>query len=874
MKKIKFLILTLLFIPFLTGCDFIDNITGKDKKIEITYVYDGKTITKTYKSYTAVTFEKCDAATGYEFKGWSLTTNGTIITKNDLKDKTSVTLYPIISLIDYSITYNLDGGTNNSSNPNTYNVESELIINAPTKDEYAFVGWTTNTITEPISPYVIEKGSTGNIVLYANYVFGKVSVIFNYEGIETQIIDYGTTCTKPEDPYKIDDTFICWCTDDALENEFDFNTPITESITLYPNWASTKKYTLTIENSNLINTNHESGKKLPVDASINLSTDYVIEGYEFTGWYIDEVLVSKDYKYSFKMPNKNTTVTPMFNTITTYEYFLGSNTDLNIDISYITTAVNNYLYGSDIGNNYTVNSNTLTIKNSGLNKLKPGLHSFLYGGNVIINVFVKIKDKAVTNINVDYDKNYPYATLSFNEDEGYNYYYSIDGDEYKKCYDGISFDINKSNNHQLEIKCEDGTPVSYTIEAIPSGALAYINDTFTYQGETFDRYIDSEYDLKMILEYYICSRYPSKGGTSLTFSCYYDNNFETISSLCNKFVNGEMSAPYGIHYYLSYSNNSKVLEVELKSNGYFNKLSTSQERENLTTTVFLPSYRSSDFNDFAIEKFSKEQDVRSLYELENLNYGIKPNITDPTALEVYNKAKEILREYVDDYMTDFEKLKAIFDYLATYVTYDDVLIGLSGDTSGYASYTSYGALINGVAVCDGIASAYKILCMIEGIECIEVIGASNGGGHAWNKVRIGNAWFGVDATWSRVTLVDKKYVSHDYFMMDETVLVNMGKQHYEEARYVGDNTIEGHNIINTANCSLSYFDLMLYGKYDLIISSITEYQLLHTYLSANNVQYVELKLTNGLKAGNIPTSGSYRIYYANENSDSIYLVKK
>ena len=275
---------------------------GKDKTIEITYVYNDKSITKTYKNYQAVTFEKYDTTTGYEFKGWSFTADGSIVTKNDLKDKKSVTLYPIISLVDYSITYNLDGGTNDPSNPNFYTVESELSINSPTKEGYAFTGWTTATTIEPISPYTIEKGTTGDIVLYANYVFGKVSVAFNYEGIETQIIDYGSTCTKPDDPYRIGDTFICWCIDDSLETEFDFTTPVTKNITLYPNWASTKKYTLTIENSDLINTNHETGKKLPAGSSINLSTDYVIEGYEFLGWYVDDTLVTRHLKTIFIVP--------------------------------------------------------------------------------------------------------------------------------------------------------------------------------------------------------------------------------------------------------------------------------------------------------------------------------------------------------------------------------------------------------------------------------------------------------------------------------------------------------------------------------------------------------------------------------------------
>lgn len=43
--------------------------------------------------------------------------------------------------IDYSITYDLKGGTNNSSNPSTYNVLYGVTLNNPTKTNAEFLGW-------------------------------------------------------------------------------------------------------------------------------------------------------------------------------------------------------------------------------------------------------------------------------------------------------------------------------------------------------------------------------------------------------------------------------------------------------------------------------------------------------------------------------------------------------------------------------------------------------------------------------------------------------------------------------------------------------------------------------------------------------------
>ena len=42
---------------------------------------------------------------------------------------------------DYTITYNLNGGTNNSSNPSTYNVLYGVTFSNPTKTGYDFLGW-------------------------------------------------------------------------------------------------------------------------------------------------------------------------------------------------------------------------------------------------------------------------------------------------------------------------------------------------------------------------------------------------------------------------------------------------------------------------------------------------------------------------------------------------------------------------------------------------------------------------------------------------------------------------------------------------------------------------------------------------------------
>ena len=41
----------------------------------------------------------------------------------------------------YTITYNLDGGTNDNSNPATYTVNDEVALVPASKTGYTFLGW-------------------------------------------------------------------------------------------------------------------------------------------------------------------------------------------------------------------------------------------------------------------------------------------------------------------------------------------------------------------------------------------------------------------------------------------------------------------------------------------------------------------------------------------------------------------------------------------------------------------------------------------------------------------------------------------------------------------------------------------------------------
>ena len=79
-------------------------------------------------------------------------------------------VHAVYTPISYGITYHLDGGTNSPNNPETYTVEDTFPLKAPTKQGYAFTGWTSDGETEPKLTVTIPVGTTGGLVFTAHWV--------------------------------------------------------------------------------------------------------------------------------------------------------------------------------------------------------------------------------------------------------------------------------------------------------------------------------------------------------------------------------------------------------------------------------------------------------------------------------------------------------------------------------------------------------------------------------------------------------------------------------------------------------------------------------------------------------------------------------
>lgn len=122
---------------------------------------------------SVVVLPNAPTRTGYTFTGWNTAQDGSGTTYaaggNFTLPTGSVTLWAQWLAVVYSITYNLNGGTNSPSNPASYTIQSATItFVAPTRTGYAFGGWFTDSgFTASITQ--IPSGSTGNVTVYAQW---------------------------------------------------------------------------------------------------------------------------------------------------------------------------------------------------------------------------------------------------------------------------------------------------------------------------------------------------------------------------------------------------------------------------------------------------------------------------------------------------------------------------------------------------------------------------------------------------------------------------------------------------------------------------------------------------------------------------------
>ena len=250
---------------------------------------------------------------GYTFLGWKY--KGNFVTSIDSSWLSDISLDAIWETTAYNVTYHLDGGENNNSNPKTFTIESDdITLASPIKKGYNFMGWyTSSSFSDDTSITTITKGSTEDINLYAKWEIITYTITYDAglgkndsSNPKTYTVeDEITLANATRDGY----TFTGWKGDRGVVEKISKGT--VGNLALTAMWSTNLNSLIvstedrTMGSAKLVSGDGYTDEEITVKATVN-------SGYLFKGWYEGDTKVSPKEEYTFTMGTTDKTLVAKF----------------------------------------------------------------------------------------------------------------------------------------------------------------------------------------------------------------------------------------------------------------------------------------------------------------------------------------------------------------------------------------------------------------------------------------------------------------------------------------------------------------------------------------------------------------------------------
>ena len=242
------------------------------------------------------------ARVGYDFVGYfyspiSTSTqyyNSIMNSINIWTISSDITIFAVWEKIDYTISYNLNGGNNNVLNPATYTIESNTInFEVPSRTGYTFNGWYEESTFDTQITQVVN-GSHGDITLYAKWTPIVYDITYTLNSGTNNINNPNTYTIETatfdlETPTRDYYDFVGWY------KESTFDTEISQvangshgDLDLYAKWTPTV-YNINY-NLNLGTNNVSNPASYTIESSTITFAEPTRSGYYFGGWYTSSAL--------------------------------------------------------------------------------------------------------------------------------------------------------------------------------------------------------------------------------------------------------------------------------------------------------------------------------------------------------------------------------------------------------------------------------------------------------------------------------------------------------------------------------------------------------------------------------------------------------
>ena len=175
-----------------------------------------------------------------------------------------------------------------------------------------------------------------------------------------------------------------------------------------------------------------------------------------------------------------------------------------------------------------------------------------------------------------------------------------------------------------------------------------------------------------------------------------------------------------------------------------------------------------EYNTFSISfsvSMNRQNEIMSM----NVTYTLTWGENKAESLLVKQHCRQVVAELITSGMSDYQKVKTLHDYIASNFSYATDELANGVENIYYPIYM----IENGKGVCQAYTGLFNCLMEEAGLGDKEIAVrhdsfANNGSGsgyigHAWNMVKLGNAWYHIDTTWDD----PGRSTRYDYFLKSD-----------------------------------------------------------------------------------------------------------
>ena len=168
---------------------------------------------------------------------------------------------------------------------------------------------------------------------------------------------------------------------------------------------------------------------------------------------------------------------------------------------------------------------------------------------------------------------------------------------------------------------------------------------------------------------------------------------------------------------------------------------------------------------------------------DKIEVTIEKSYSDDVIKATDKKVDEIMKEILNDNMTDKEKIIAIHNYIVENTTYDTEYIDANLEDVDNPSHKAIGPLYYHKALCGGYTDAMALFLNKLKIPNYRISSES----HIWNYVYLDNNWYHIDLTWDDPITDDGSNLVLDNFLLITTEQLesyHTGYHNYNKSIYI------------------------------------------------------------------------------------------